>query len=120
MNRVECSKLKAPKIVATALLLFPLLVNGQNAPTSQHAPPGQSLAYPSKPIKIIIPLAVGGSSTVIARIIGDVSWLAYRWNKPLGVRVLPAPGKRAGDLTSFSSSALVKTTIQPLPGTKRQ
>src|SRR5215831_2322636 len=66
-----------------------------------------------------VPLPGDVTEDQIARIISDVSWLAYRWNKPLGVRLLPAPGKHAGDQTEFSGSALVKTTIQPLPGTKR-
>src|SRR5262245_10174785 len=66
-----------------------------------------------------VPLPGDVTEDQIARIISDVTWLAYRWNKPLAARLLPAPGKKAGDLTEFSSSALVKTLIQPLPGTKR-
>jgi uncharacterized protein (UPF0210 family) len=66
-----------------------------------------------------VPLPGDVTEDQIARIISDVSWLAYRWNKPLGVRLLPAPGKHAGDQTEFSGSALVKTTIQPLPGTRK-
>jgi hypothetical protein len=66
-----------------------------------------------------LPLPGTVSEDEIARILGDVAWLAYRWNKPLGARLLPAPGKRVGDQTDFSGGILVKTTIQPLPGTKR-
>jgi hypothetical protein len=66
-----------------------------------------------------VPLPGDVTEDQIARILSDVAWLAYRWNKPLAARLLPAPGKKTGDLTDFSSSALVKTTIQPLPGTKR-
>jgi uncharacterized protein (UPF0210 family) len=66
-----------------------------------------------------VPLPGDVTEDQIARIIGDVSWLAYRWNKPLGARLLPAPGKHVGDQTEFSGSALVKTTIQPLPGTRK-
>ena len=66
-----------------------------------------------------LPLPGNVSEDEIARILGDVAWLAYRWNKPLGARLLPAPGKRIGDQTDFSGGILVKTTIQPLPGTKR-
>lgn len=66
-----------------------------------------------------LPLAGDVSEEQIARILGDVAWLAYRWNKPLGARLLPAPGKKAGDLTEFSNGILVKTSIQPLPGTPR-
>jgi uncharacterized protein (UPF0210 family) len=66
-----------------------------------------------------LPLPGDVSEDEIARILGDVAWLAYRWNKPLGARLLPAPGKRIGDQTDFSGGILVKTTIQPLPGAKR-
>jgi uncharacterized protein (UPF0210 family) len=66
-----------------------------------------------------LPLAGDISEEQIARILGDVAWLAYRWNKPLGARLLPAPGKKVGDPTEFSNGILVKTKIQPLPGTPR-
>jgi uncharacterized protein (UPF0210 family) len=63
-----------------------------------------------------LPLPGDVSEEQIARILGDVATLAYRWNKPLAARLLPAPGKKAGDQTEFSSSNLAKTLIQPLPG----
>jgi hypothetical protein len=66
-----------------------------------------------------LPLPGDVSEDQLARIIGDVATLAYRWNKPLAARLLPAPGKRAGDQTEFSGGILVKTTIQPLPGATR-
>ncbi len=66
-----------------------------------------------------VPLPGDATEEQIARILGDVAWLAYRWNKPLAARLLPAPGKHPGDETAFSGAALVKTTIQPLPGSKR-
>ena len=66
-----------------------------------------------------LPLPGDVSEEQIARILGDVAWLAYRWNKPLAARLLPAPGKRVGDQTEFSNSNLVKTKIQPLPGSSR-
>src|SRR5215470_11297457 len=66
-----------------------------------------------------LPLPGDVSEDVIAKILGDVAWLAYRWNKPLAARLLPAPGKRVGEQTEFSGGILVKTTIQPLPGAKR-
>jgi len=66
-----------------------------------------------------LPLPGDISEEQIARILGDVAWLAYRWNKPLAARLLPAPGKRVGDQTEFTNANLVRTIIQPLPGTKR-
>lgn len=50
----------------------------------------------------------------LARIIGDVATLAYKWHKPLAARLLPVPGKKAGDRTDFSDSRMANTTIQPL------
>ncbi len=67
-----------------------------------------------------VPLPGDVTEEQIAKILGDVAWLAYRWNKPLAARLLPAPGKKAGEQTEFSGSALVKTTIQALPGTPRR
>jgi len=66
-----------------------------------------------------LPLPGDISEEQIARILGDVAWLAYRWNKPLAARLLPAPGKRVGDQTEFTNGNLARTLIQPLPGTKR-
>ena len=33
----------------------------------------------------------------LARIMGDVASLAWKWRKPLAARLLPAPGRKAGD-----------------------
>jgi uncharacterized protein len=57
-----------------------------------------------------------GSSTVeeVARLIYDVGSLAVRLRKPLSARLLPVPGKSAGESTAFSSPYLVNTLIKPL------
>ena len=65
-----------------------------------------------------VPLPGDVSEEQIQRILGDVATLAYKWNKPLAGRLLPAPGKRAGDKTEFSGGLLTNTTVQPLPGAK--
>jgi hypothetical protein len=66
-----------------------------------------------------VPLPGNVSEEQIARILGDVAWLAYKWNKPLAARLLPAPGKQAGQQTEFSGAALTNTMVQPLVGSKR-
>jgi uncharacterized protein (UPF0210 family) len=66
-----------------------------------------------------VPLPGDVSEEQIARILGDVAWLAYKWNKPLAARLLPAPGKHAGDATEFTGGALTNTKVQPLLGSKR-
>ena len=48
----------------------------------------------------------------IARILGDVASLAQRWNKPLAARLLPVPGKKAGDRTEFTDSRMANTVIR--------
>ena len=65
-----------------------------------------------------VPLPGDTSEAAIAGIVGDVATLAFKWNKPLAARLLPAPGKKAGDMTEFSG-ALANAIIQPLPGTAR-
>ena len=65
-----------------------------------------------------LPLPGDTSEAAIAGIVGDVATLAFKWNKPLAVRLLPAPGKKAGETTEFSG-ALSNATIQPLPGSPR-
>lgn len=48
----------------------------------------------------------------LERIMADVASLAVKWKKPLSARLLPAPGKRAGDTTDFSSPYLVNIKIR--------
>jgi len=64
-----------------------------------------------------VPLAGDTSEDAIARIIGDVATLAFKWNKPLATRLLPSPGKRAGERTEFGG-ALRNAIIQPLTGSR--
>ena len=66
-----------------------------------------------------VPLPGDTSEAAIARIIGDVATLAFKWNKPLAARLLPAPGKKAGEMTEFSG-ALSNAIIQPPPGSPRK
>jgi uncharacterized protein len=61
-----------------------------------------------------VPLPGDISEERIARIVGDVATLAFKWQKPLAARLLPAPGKKAGDRTEFSDSRMANTVIQPL------
>jgi len=66
-----------------------------------------------------VPLPGDTSEAAIASIVGDVATLAFKWNKPLAARLLPAPGKKAGEMTEFSG-ALANAIIQPLPGSSRR
>jgi uncharacterized protein len=64
-----------------------------------------------------VPLPGDTSEAAIAAIVGDMATLAFKWNKPLAARLLPAPGKKAGEMTEFSG-ALSNATIQRLPGSR--
>ena len=59
-----------------------------------------------------VPLAGDASEETIARIIGDVTWLAFKWNKPLGARLMPSPGRKVGDMTAFTGGAIVNTKVR--------
>jgi uncharacterized protein (UPF0210 family) len=61
------------------------------------------------------PLPGDTTEDQLAKIIGDVASLAFKWKKPLTARLFPVPGKKAGDRTEFNSPYLVNATIQKLP-----
>jgi uncharacterized protein (UPF0210 family) len=61
------------------------------------------------------PLPGDTTEDQLAKIIGDVASLAFKWKKPLTARIFPVPGKKAGDRTEFDSPYLVNATIQKLP-----
>ncbi len=58
-----------------------------------------------------VPLPGDTSEEQIARILGDVATLAYKWRKPLAARLLPVPGKKAGDHTEFDDPRMANTVI---------
>ena len=49
----------------------------------------------------------------MARIMGDVASLAWKWKKPLTARLQPVQGRRAGEQTQFDSPYLFNTTLRP-------
>jgi uncharacterized protein len=64
-----------------------------------------------------VPLPGDVSQPQLERIMGDVASLAFKWHKPLTARLIPAPGKKAGEVTDFGFGVanLPSTTIRPLP-----
>jgi uncharacterized protein len=60
-----------------------------------------------------VPLPGDISEEQLTRILGDVAALAVKWNKPLTARLLPAPGKKSGDMSEFDNPFLVNAKIQP-------
>ena len=59
-----------------------------------------------------IPLPGDISEERLARIMGDVASLAFKWRKPLAARLLPAPGKKAGDRTAFADDRMANTIVR--------
>ena len=47
----------------------------------------------------------------LAHILSDVATLAYKWQKPLAVRLLPAPGRKSGERTQFEDSRMVNALV---------
>ena len=61
-----------------------------------------------------MPLPGDCSEGDLTSLICDVATLAVRLRKPLSARLLPVPGKSAGDRTEFSSPYIVNTLIKPI------
>ena len=63
-----------------------------------------------------IPLPGDVSQEQLERIMGDMASLAFKWHKPLTARLIPAPGKKAGDQTDFDFgiAKFPNTILKPL------
>jgi uncharacterized protein (UPF0210 family) len=58
-----------------------------------------------------IPLAGDTGQDGLAHILSDVATLAYKWQKPLAARLLPAPGRKSGELTQFDDARMRNASI---------
>ena len=61
-----------------------------------------------------VPLPGDATEAQLARIIGDVAVLAYKWRKPLTARLQPVHGRTAGEMSAFDDPFLVNAKLQPL------
>ncbi len=59
-----------------------------------------------------IPLPGDIATEVLASLLLDVATLALRLQKPLSARLFPAPGKKAGEYTTFTSQYLTNTVVK--------
>jgi hypothetical protein len=59
-----------------------------------------------------VPLPGDVPEQVIESIIADMASLAYKWRKPLSARLLPAPGRKVGEMTDFPSQYLINIRIR--------
>lgn len=62
-----------------------------------------------------VPLPGGVTSEQLSALLLDVAALAIRLNKPLTARLMPVPGKKAGELTSFDFDFFANGRILDLP-----
>lgn len=63
----------------------------------------------------VVPIPGDTSEETLAAIIRDVAALSIKWRKPLSARLLPVPGKKAGELTAFVHPFMVNTKVMQLP-----
>jgi hypothetical protein len=61
-----------------------------------------------------VPLPGDASEEALAALIGEVATLADRLDKPLTARLLPVPGKRAGEQTSYDFPFFANGRVLPL------
>jgi len=62
-----------------------------------------------------IPLPGDVTEEQLARMIGDMASLAWKWKKPLSARLQPVTGKKAGDRTEYDDPFLTNAVLQKLP-----
>ena len=62
----------------------------------------------------VIPLPGDSDVSQLAATIVDMAALATRYQKPLSARLIPIPGKKAGDLATFDNPYLVDSVVMPL------
>jgi uncharacterized protein len=58
-----------------------------------------------------VPLPGDVTEARLTQILSDVATLAFKWNKPLAARLLPVPGRKAGEQTEFNDPRMANTTI---------
>lgn len=65
-----------------------------------------------------VPLAGDVSEPEIAALLFDIAALSVRLGKPLTARLMPIPGKQAGEPTAFDFSFFANSQAMPLQGQK--
>jgi len=67
-------------------------------------------AYPTKPLRFIVPYAVGGPGDILARLIGRK--LGERWNQHVEVENVPGKGGSVGAAAALKAPADGHTLIR--------
>ncbi|NSW51614.1 MAG: DUF711 family protein [Anaerolineae bacterium] len=61
-----------------------------------------------------VPIPGETSTQAIEAILRDVAFLSSRLQKPLTARLMPIPGKKAGEMTAFQFDYFVNTRVMPV------
>jgi len=85
---------------AWSVLALVALVN-MNTAGAQGTARASMAVYPTKPVRMIVPLAPGGGSDIVGRIVALA--LTERWHQPVIVDNRPGAGSRVG--TSLAAKA---------------
>ena len=64
-----------------------------------------------------VPLPGDSSAEQLAAVLADIASLATRLDKPLTARLMPVPGKKAGEITTFDFEFFKNGRILELPAT---
>ena len=59
----------------------------------------------------VVPVPGDCTVEILAKIIGDVAAMATKLRKPLAARLLPIPGKSAGEITTFDNPHLTDSAM---------
>ena len=87
------------KVVARGLAVVPLVFA---APLGAQTGNGADLRYPSKPVRMIVPLAPGGGSDIVARIFAQA--LTQHWGQSVVVDNRPGAGSNIGTTIAARSA----------------
>src|SRR3954463_11752010 len=78
------------------------------------APPARAQDYPSRPVKVIVPVPAGGITDVLARIMQD--WLTRKWGQSIVIDNRPGAGGNLGTEVAFKSEPDGYTMLFSIPG----
>ncbi len=93
--------MNVPRILAAGLAAGAIALSGMAA--AQTASTGSGQAYPSKPIKIVVPFTAGSATDIMARTIGER--LTASWGQPVIVENKPGAGGSIGAAQVAKSDA---------------
>jgi tripartite-type tricarboxylate transporter receptor subunit TctC len=78
------------------------------------ASPAHAQDYPSRPVKVIVPVPAGGITDVLARIMQD--WLTRKWSRSIVIDNRPGAGGNLGTEAAFKSEPDGYTMLFSIPG----